>query len=515
MRYDEAPDAELITAITTSPAAFDAFYRRHIAAVMSFLARRCNTPEDVADAAADTFVSVLGSPTTYDAERGSVTAWLYGIARNAAADRLRERGRSDALALRLQGRRLLASDDSERIAEMIDAERAAARLAPLLATVRASERQLLNRIVDADLTPAAASRSLGIEPSAGRRRLARLRDSIQLHTDLAGSAVRSHATTAIGGPMTTTPPTDAVPFEERLRLIMLKEIYSGKVRELYDAGPDHLLLVASDRISAFDVVFDEVIPDKGRVLTAMTVFWAEVLAEVGMTHLVSADAQHFPDGARGIARLLGRSMLVRRADMLPIECIVRGYLTGSAWKEYSGTQTMHGTDLPPGLLESSRLAEPVFTPSTKATEGHDVNISFEQAAELVGDDVAKRAREICLGAYNAAAELALERGIVIADTKVELGFVDDELIICDEILTPDSSRFWPAESWSPGTTPPSFDKQPVRDWAEATGWDKVSQPPPVPDEVIAKTRERYIRAYEQISGRRLDDWPGAPCEDVA
>jgi phosphoribosylaminoimidazole-succinocarboxamide synthase len=290
---------------------------------------------------------------------------------------------------------------------------------------------------------------------------------------------------------------------------MLEALYSGKVREIYDAGPDHLLLVASDRISAFDVVFDEPIPDKGRVLTAMTVFWAEALADVGKTHLVSVDPADFPDGAAEIPDLLGRSMLVRRAEMLPIECIVRGYITGSAWKEYRETQTMHGAPLPAGLLESARLPEPVFTPSTKATEGHDENISFEQSAELVGDDVAKRAREICLGAYSAAAELAFERGIVIADTKFELGFVDGELIICDEILTPDSSRFWPAESWHPGATPPSFDKQPVRDWAESTGWDKASAPPPVPAEVIAQTRERYIRAYEQISGRRFGDWPGA------
>lgn len=509
MGYDEVSDAELIAAIPASAAAFDAFYRRHIAAVMHFLARRCTTPEDVADAAADTFVAVLGSGSTYRYERGSVAAWLYGIARNAASDRRRERGRSDALALRLQGRRLLASDDAERIAEMIDAERDAARLAPVLATVRTSEREFLDRIVDGDLTPAAASRSLGIEPSAGRRRLARLRDSVQIQADLAADAARSDSTTPIGGPMTTTSSTAGGPFEDRLLRSMLEALYRGKVREIYDAGPDHLLLVASDRISAFDVVFDEPIPDKGRVLTAMTVFWAEALADIGKTHLVSVDPADFPEGAEGIGDLLGRSMLVRRAEMLPIECIVRGYITGSAWKEYRETQTMHGAPLPAGLLESARLPEPMFTPSTKATEGHDENISFEQSADLVGDDVAKRAREICLGAYSAAAELAFARGVVIADTKFELGFVDGELIICDEILTPDSSRFWPVESWHPGATPPSFDKQPVRDWAESTGWDKASAPPVVPAEVIAQTRERYIRAYEQISGRRFSDWPGA------
>ncbi len=509
MRYDEAADAELIAAIPSSAAAFDAFYRRHIDAVMRFLARRCNTPEDVADAAADTFVAVLGSWSTYRPERGSVAAWLYGIARNAAYDSLRERGRSDALALRLQGHRLLASDDAERIAEMIDAERDAARLAPVLATVRTSERELLDRIVDADLTPAAASRSLGIEPSAGRRRLARLRDSVQIHADLVADRASSDHTPLIGGPMSTTSSTAGGPFEERLLWTMLEALYSGKVREIYDAGPDHLLLVASDRISAFDVVFNEPIPDKGRVLTAMTVFWAEALADVAKTHLVSVDPADFPEGAAKIPDLQGRSMLVRRAEMLPIECIVRGYVTGSAWKEYRETQTMHGAPLPAGLLESARLPEPVFTPSTKAAEGHDENISFSQSAELVGDDVAERAREICLGAYIAAADLAFERGIVIADTKFELGIVDGELIICDEILTPDSSRFWPAESWHPGTTPKSFDKQPVRDWAESTGWDKASAPPPVPADVIAQTRERYIGAYEQISGRRFGDWPGA------
>jgi RNA polymerase sigma factor (sigma-70 family) len=347
--YDEAPDAELIAAIPSSAAAFDAFYRRHIAAVMRFLARRCNTPEDVADAAADTFVAVLGSWSTYHSERGSVAAWLYGIARNAASDRLRERGRSDALALRLQGRRLLASDDAERIAEMIDAERAAARLAPVLATVRTSERELLDRIVDADLTPAAASRSLGIEPSAGRRRLARLRDSVQIHVDLAADAARSDHSPPIGGPMTTTSSTAGGPFEERLRVTMLEALYAGKVREIYDAGPDHLLLVASDRLSAFDVVFDEPIPDKGRVLTAMTVFWAEALADVGPTHLVSVNPADFPEGAAGIPNLLGRSMLVRRAEMLPIECIVRGYITGSAWKEYRETQTMHSVPVAGGV----------------------------------------------------------------------------------------------------------------------------------------------------------------------
>jgi phosphoribosylaminoimidazole-succinocarboxamide synthase len=508
VRSDEASDAELLSAIPSSAAAFDAFYRRHIGSVMRFLARRCSTPEDVADATADTFVAVLASCSTYRAERGPVVGWLYGIARNAASDHVRERGRSDALALRLQGRRLLAHDDAERIAEMIDAERDAARLAPALATARTSERELLDRIVDADLTPAAASRSLGIAPSAGRQRLARLRDSVQLHTDLATDAAKSDHSPEIGGPMTaTTAPGDG-PFEERLRRTMLAMLYSGKVREIYDAGPDHLLLVASDRISAFDVVFNEAIPDKGRVLTAMTAFWADALADVATTHLVSVDPVDFPEGAAEIPGMLGRSMLVRRAEMLPIECVVRGYLAGSAWREYKDSQTMHGEPMPSGLLEAARLPEPVFTPSTKATEGHDENISFAAAAELVGLDVAMRAREICLAAYSAAADLALHRGVVIADTKFELGIVDGELIICDEIFTPDSSRFWPAESWRPGTAPPSFDKEPVRRWAASSGWDKSPPPPGLPVDVISKTRERYVRAYEQLSGRSFGDWPG-------
>ncbi len=304
-------------------------------------------------------------------------------------------------------------------------------------------------------------------------------------------------------------------------------LYRGKVRDVYDVGDGLLVMVASDRISAFDWVFAEPVPDKGRVLTAMTAFWVEELAEIAPTHLVSTDPAEIaarlgggdvPGGSEGGptgrdavpgASLAGRAMLVRRADMLPIECIVRGYLSGSAWKEYRRSQTMHGVLLPPGLEESTRLPEPSFTPSTKASEGHDENISYEEAERLVGRDVAAAAREISLGAYRLAAELALARGIVVADTKLELGFADGELAICDEILTPDSSRFWPAEAWKPGSQPPSFDKQPVRDWVERTGWDKESAPPPLPAEVVAATRSRYVEAYERLTGRRFADWWGA------
>jgi phosphoribosylaminoimidazole-succinocarboxamide synthase len=288
----------------------------------------------------------------------------------------------------------------------------------------------------------------------------------------------------------------------------LRRLYSGKVRDVYEAGDDLLLMVASDRISAFDHVFAEPVPDKGRVLTAMTAFWAGELADIAPSHLLTTDVAEFPPAAIELADLEGRAMLVRKAEMLPLECIVRGYLAGSAWKEYLSTGTMHGTPLPGGLAESARLDEPVFTPSTKATVGHDENISFDEAAHLVGRAVAERAREICLSAYARGAETALERGIVVADTKFELGFIDGELSICDEVLTPDSSRFWAADTWRPGSTPPSFDKQPVRDWAEGTGWDKSGAPPEMPEEVIAATRDRYVRAYEQISGMPFANWWG-------
>ena len=284
---------------------------------------------------------------------------------------------------------------------------------------------------------------------------------------------------------------------------------TGKVRAIYDAGPDHLLMVTSDRISAFDVVMDEVIPDKGRVLTAMSSFWFELLAEVAPNHLVSTDLADFPEVAQ-VPELAGRTMLTRRADMLPIECVVRGYLTGSAWKEYVEHGTMHGTPLPAGMQESDRLPEPVFTPATKAEAGdHDENIDFATAAGIVGDDVAEQARDIALAAYAKGSEWARERGIIIADTKFELGWIEGELAICDEVLTPDSSRFWPAADWHPGTTPPSFDKQPVRDWLAAVdGWDRTPPPPTLPDDVVAATSARYVEAYERICGRSLSDWPG-------
>ncbi|HMS88288.1 MAG: phosphoribosylaminoimidazolesuccinocarboxamide synthase [Acidimicrobiales bacterium] len=290
--------------------------------------------------------------------------------------------------------------------------------------------------------------------------------------------------------------------------ISLPHLSSGKVRDIYDAGDGRLLLVTSDRISAFDVIMAEPIPDKGRVLTAMSAFWFELFADLVPGHLISTDLADMPPEAQQ-PELTGRVMLCRRAEMLPIECIVRGYITGSAWKEYRTSGTMHGATLPEGLLESAQLPEPVFTPSTKGELGeHDINLSFDEAVDLVGAELAGQARDVSLAVYQRGAEWAAERGIVIADTKFELGLVDGELILADEVLTPDSSRFWPADQWVPGTTPPSFDKQPVRDYLDGLDWDKTPPPPPLGDDVVAATRARYIEAYERITGRSFADWPG-------
>jgi phosphoribosylaminoimidazole-succinocarboxamide synthase len=290
-------------------------------------------------------------------------------------------------------------------------------------------------------------------------------------------------------------------------------IQTGKVRELYDAGEDRLLMVASDRISAFDVIMEEPIPDKGRVLTAMTAYWLGELADLAPNHLISADTGDFPEGAAGLPGglegLAGRSMLVRRAQMLDIECIVRGYLAGSAYKEYEREGTVHGMAMPTGLRHADRLPEPIFTPSTKATEGHDLNIGMAEAVDLVGKTAAESAAELCLAAYGRAAARAELQGIVICDTKFELGFIDGELSLCDEVLTPDSSRFWPADDCAPGTNPPSFDKQPLRDWLEAQPWAKQPPPPALPSEIVSATSTRYVDAYERVCGRRLHDWYGA------
>ncbi len=298
----------------------------------------------------------------------------------------------------------------------------------------------------------------------------------------------------------------------------LAHLHRGKVRDLYDAGDGRLLMVASDRLSAFDVVMAEPVPDKGRVLTAMSAYWFAELSDVIGNHLLSTDVDDLPDGAV-VPGLDGRFMLCRRARMLPIECIVRGYVAGSAWKEYRHDGTIHGMGAPPGLHEADRLPAPMFTPSTKADVGdHDENISFDRAVELVGADLAEEARAVSLEMFRRASAIAESAGFLLADTKFELGLVDDarggtELIVADEVLTPDSSRFWRADDWRPGSTPQGFDKQPVRDYLETLGWDKRPPAPALPVDVVAATAARYREAYESICGRSLDDWPGAVVGD--
>jgi phosphoribosylaminoimidazole-succinocarboxamide synthase len=284
--------------------------------------------------------------------------------------------------------------------------------------------------------------------------------------------------------------------------VSLPLVARGKVREIYDAGPDRLLLVASDRISAYDHVLPTPIPDKGRVLTALSVWWFEQLAPV----LDSFGASHHLVSASDVpASVAGRAMLVRRLSMLPVECVARGYLSGSGTVEYSATGSIRDVVLPAGLVEGSRLPEPVFTPSTKAAVGeHDEAIDFAAVEVAVGAARAEELRELTLALYRRGAEIAEGAGIVLADTKFEFG-VDSVggLVLGDEVLTPDSSRFWPASSWSPGSAQPSFDKQYVRDWLTSSGWDRVSPPPELPDDVVAATRERYVTAYEQLTGRRF------------
>jgi phosphoribosylaminoimidazole-succinocarboxamide synthase len=297
----------------------------------------------------------------------------------------------------------------------------------------------------------------------------------------------------------------------------LARVHAGKVRELFDAGDGLLLMVASDRISAYDVIFAEPIPQKGRVLTAMTAFWCDELADLAPGTVLTATPGEIAERVRGATTLAGdgwtgidgRALLVRRAEMLQIECIVRGYLAGQAYDEYAAAGTVHGTPMPPGLRLADRLPEPMFTPSTKAEEGHDLNIGFEEAAAIVGHDAAAEARRISLALYQRAAARARAAGFILADTKFELGYVDGVLSLCDEVITPDSSRLWPLDAVVPGRTPPAFDKQPLRDWAAASGWDKRPPPPALPPEVVQATSDRYVAAYERVTGRRLSDWYGA------
>jgi len=291
----------------------------------------------------------------------------------------------------------------------------------------------------------------------------------------------------------------------------LTHLYRGKVRDLYAVGEDHLLMVASDRMSAFDVVMHETIPNKGRVLTALTNYWLDELPEIPRA-LVSCDPlviETYVPGFLRATELHGRSMLVRKAEMLPLECIVRARLAGQAYDEYRVSGRVHDMAAPEGLSLTDPFPQPWFTPSTKADEGHDENISVARATEIVGADLLARAQELCLTLFALAAKRMAEAGLILADTKFELGFVDGELVVCDEILTPDSSRIWPADAVVPGETPPSFDKQPFRDWLATLSWDKTPPPPTVPDDVIALTSKRYVAAYERVTSRPLNSWFGA------
>jgi len=283
----------------------------------------------------------------------------------------------------------------------------------------------------------------------------------------------------------------------------------GKVRELYEVDADHLLLVASDRLSAYDVVLPTAVPDKGAVLTGLSVWWFDQLADVVPNHLVTARTSEFPAVLEPYAaQLRGRSMLCRRLTMVPVECVARGYLTGSGLKDYAQTGGICGEPLPPGLVDGSRLPESVFTPATKAAVGdHDENVSYDAVVQVVGAELAAELRRLTLAVYDRGARLAAERGILLADTKLELGHdTAGTLVLGDEVLTPDSSRFWPADGWQPGRAQPSYDKQFVRDWLDASGWDRTAPGPELPVEVVEKTRAKYVQAYELLTGSSFDSW---------
>ena len=283
-------------------------------------------------------------------------------------------------------------------------------------------------------------------------------------------------------------------------------VRQGTVRDMYKTQAG-IVMVASDRISAYDVVLPTPIPDKGAVLTGLSAYWFDRTTGIVANHMISTQPDDYPPEAKQHAGALrGRSMLVKEAEPVLIECVARGYITGSGWKEYQQDGTVCGIRLPKGLVESQQLPEPIFTPATKADTGHDENISFERAAEIAGDELMTKLRDYTLQLYSSAAEHARERGIIIADTKFEFGIVDGEVLLIDEALTPDSSRFWPASEYEPGRGQPSFDKQYVRDWLDSAGWDHAPPGPDLPADVVANTRGKYVEAYERITGLSFDDW---------
>jgi phosphoribosylaminoimidazole-succinocarboxamide synthase len=291
----------------------------------------------------------------------------------------------------------------------------------------------------------------------------------------------------------------------------LRHLYSGKVRDLYEVDEAHLLMVASDRLSAFDVVMSEPIPEKGRVLTGLTYYWTHQFEDDVPNALVTCDPEAIDLMVPGFltdVELHGRTMLARRAEVLPMECIVRARLAGQAYDEYVAKGTVHGMPAPKGLRLTDPFPEPIFTPSTKEETGHDLNIDLEEAANLVGYETLADAQSLCLDLFSRAATKFNDVGLVLADTKFELGFVDGRLVVCDEVMTPDSSRIWPLDQVRSGEVPPAFDKQPFRDWLNAEGWDHTPPPPPVPEEIVAVTSSRYVEAYERVTGRSLSSWYG-------
>ena len=295
--------------------------------------------------------------------------------------------------------------------------------------------------------------------------------------------------------------TDAL---ESTSISGLKLINKGKVRDIYDLG-NKLLIITTDRISAFDVVLDPPIKDKGKALTQLSLFWFDYLNDIIDNHLITSSVEELNISEETKGKLRGRSMTVKKAAPLTVECIVRGYLVGSGWKEYQSERTVCGIELPEGLQQAEKLPEPIFTPSTKAELGeHDENISYKQMINILGEKLAEKVRDASIALYTKAAEFALEKGIIIADTKFEFGIYEDKLILIDEVLTPDSSRFWPLETYQTGANPPSFDKQFVRDWLEGTDWDKTAPAPTLPEEVVLKTREKYIEAFEKITGKKWE-----------
>lgn len=285
--------------------------------------------------------------------------------------------------------------------------------------------------------------------------------------------------------------------------INLPLVIKGKVRNVYDLG-DKLLIVVTDRVSAFDVVFDDLIPDKGRVLNSISSFWFDYTKDVIKNHVITTDVKEYPgELSKFVEELQGRSMLVKKIDMLPAECIVRGYLDGSALKEYQKTGEICGIKLPAGLKQGDKLPEPIFTPSTKASEGHDINVDFEYLANEIGLEMATKLKDASIKLYKMGSEFALTKGLILADTKFEFGTLDGELVIGDEMLTPDSSRFWDVREYEPGRPQKSFDKQYLRDYLESIGWDKTPPAPKLPSEVIEKTRAKYVEAYEKLTGKKL------------